>query len=957
MNMLVFALLAGAIGLAISGGELSGALGGAFAGLIAGWVSGLGTRIERLERQVATLSHALKGAPTSADAPAKAAPDGAAARASAAPDRAEAPGTPAAATRADWAAPRPTTTAVQPAAAAPDSERAASAAASTPHRPIAPAPARSAAQGAAQGAAQTAARARATRRVELEPSLLDDGVTFVKRWFTTGNVPVKVGVVLSVFGVAFLVKEGIDRQWLVLPLELRLMFVALFGVALLVLGWRLRHKNRTYALSVQGGGIAVLYLTIYASFELFHLLPSAAAFALLLVVTVAAGALAVLQDSRSLAVLGIVGGFMAPVLVSNDSGNHVALFGYYAILNVAIVGIAWFKAWRELNVLGFIFTFGIASLWGSQSYTPEHFASTEPFLILFVLMYIAIPVLFASREAPALRGFVDGTLTFGTPIVGFALQSQLVGDTEYGLAISAIALAALYVGIATFLLRRGAAELRVMVEAQFALSVAFLTVAIPLALDARWTSAAWALQGAAMIWLGFRQQRRLALAAGIVLQLMSGAAYVEQAAVPAEWAVLNGRYLGAFLLALAGWFSGRLFEAPDAAGGRLSAARDRGRTLAFPLLSIAFLIWASAWWIFAGVAEIDRFVSSRFELSAYLVFFGATTLLAMTAAVRASWPRLNALGLVLWPAAIFLAVLAVFEVSHPAERFGWFAWPAAFGAMLVFLRAREERYSLLRPVLHATSYWLAGALLVWEAHWQMDRVADGIWPVALALAAGTAYVLATLRLRERIAWPLAAHAETYVKLCAGGALAALMLATIFGNALSPGDSAPLPYVPLLNPLELVSVFVCIVLLRWLAILQTTAPGIGLEVRHRAIVAGLFGWYLLTMAVARAVHHYAAVPFDLDSLAASKVLQTSLSIVWGATALAAMVIGARGRRRVVWLTGAGLMGVVVVKLFLVELGDSGSVTRIVSFLGVGLLLLVVGYFAPVPPRAELDKRAA
>ncbi len=218
-------------------------------------------------------------------------------------------------------------------------------------------------------------------------------------------------------------------------------------------------------------------------------------------------------------------------------------------------------------------------------------------------------------------------------------------------------------------------------------------------------------------------------------------------------------------------------------------------------------------------------------------------------------------------------------------------------------------------------------------------------------------MLLTLRLRERIAWPLAAHGATYVRICSGGALAALMLATIFGNAQLPGDSAPLPYVPLLNPLELVSVCVCIALLRWLAILQATAPSLGLEVRHRAVVAGLFGWYLLTMAVARAVHHYADVPFDLDSLTASKVLQTSLSIVWGATALAAMVIGARGRRRAVWLTGAALMGVVVVKLFLVELGDSGSVTRIVSFLGVGLLLLVVGYFAPVPPRAELDERAA
>jgi uncharacterized membrane protein len=302
-------------------------------------------------------------------------------------------------------------------------------------------------------------------------------------------------------------------------------------------------------------------------------------------------------------------------------------------------------------------------------------------------------------------------------------------------------------------------------------------------------------------------------------------------------------------------------------------------------------------------------------------------------------------------------VAAGFDASHPAQDLGWVAWPTVIAAMYAFLRAREGRYDLLRDPLHTTAYWLAGALVVWETHWLVDRVADGIWPAAAALAVATALVLLTLRFRERIAWPLAAHAATYLKLCCGGALAALMLATIVGNALSAGDSAPLPYVPLLNPLEIVSVFVCIVLLRWLAILAQSVPSLGLAVRHRAIVAGLFGWYLLTMAVARAVHHWAGVPFDLDSLAGSTVLQTSLSIVWGATALSAMVIGARGKRRVVWLTGAALMSVVVVKLFLVELGNSGTLTRIVSFLGVGLLLLVVGYFAPVPPRTELDRRAA
>jgi uncharacterized membrane protein len=110
-------------------------------------------------------------------------------------------------------------------------------------------------------------------------------------------------------------------------------------------------------------------------------------------------------------------------------------------------------------------------------------------------------------------------------------------------------------------------------------------------------------------------------------------------------------------------------------------------------------------------------------------------------------------------------------------------------------------------------------------------------------------------------------------------------------------------------------------------------------------------FLLTMIVARSVHHFVGVPFDLERLAASDIFQAALSIVWGTTALLGMISGARLRRRGIWIGGAALMAIVVVKLFVVELGNTGTVERVVSFLGVGVLLLVVGYFAPVPPRAE------
>lgn len=145
-------------------------------------------------------------------------------------------------------------------------------------------------------------------------------------------------------------------------------------------------------------------------------------------------ALAVLQNAPALAIFGSVGGFLAPVLTSTGQGSHVALFSYYVLLNVGIFGIAWFRAWRMLNWIGFVFTFVVATVWGSRYDTAEHFSTIEPFLLLFTFFYIAITVLFATRQPPQLRGLVDGSLVFGVPIVAFGLQSRLVREMEFVLA-------------------------------------------------------------------------------------------------------------------------------------------------------------------------------------------------------------------------------------------------------------------------------------------------------------------------------------------------------------------------------------------------------------------------------------------------------------------------------------------------------------------------------------------
>ena len=192
-----------------------------------------------------------------------------------------------------------------------------------------------------------------------------------------GNILAKIGVVLLIFGVGSALK--LAAEFGVLPAEARLGLAALFGVALGVLGWRKRAGHEMFGFALQGGGVAVLYLVVYFALTRYELITTVPAFALFVVLGVGGMLLAALQDGRSLAVLGLVGAFLAPILASSDAGNHVVLFSYFTLLNLFIFGLSWFRSWRSLNVAGFLLTFAIGVNWGLKFYRPEYFPTTEPF--------------------------------------------------------------------------------------------------------------------------------------------------------------------------------------------------------------------------------------------------------------------------------------------------------------------------------------------------------------------------------------------------------------------------------------------------------------------------------------------------------------------------------------------------------------------------------------------------
>jgi len=114
---------------------------------------------------------------------------------------------------------------------------------------------------------------------------------------------------------------------------------------------------------------------------------------------------------------------------------------------------------------------------------------------------------------------------------------------------------------------------------------------------------------------------------------------------------------------------------------------------------------------------------------------------------------------------------------------------------------------------------------------------------------------------------------------------------------------------------------------------------------------VLAFFWLNAVLLRTLHLWVGIPYELKALLDSTLVESALSIFWAFLALATMLIATRTSARIVWLTGAVLLVIVVIKLFLVDLSSVGTVERIVSFVGVGLLMLVLGYFSPLPPAAE------
>jgi uncharacterized membrane protein len=325
----------------------------------------------------------------------------------------------------------------------------------------------------------------------------------------------RLGVVILVTGVGFFLKYSIDHGWIAPAARVALSMLA--GAGLIVGGVRL--LGSLYHLlghALIGGGIATLYFSVYAAAEFHHLIGPVSAFALMALVTLTAGVLAVRFDSLLIAVLGIIGGYGTPIILSSDRVNFTGLFAYILVLGCGVFFISFKKSWHLLNYLAFAFTYGLY-FGAMRDYTPDHFWEALPFLVGVFALYSTTLFTFnvVQRVRSTLLELIGLLLNAG---VFFACSGHIVGAVygQRAVALIALGLSAFYVAHVYYFLARRIAD-RELLHGFMALAILFLGVTFPLLLSWRWVTTFWAVQALVMIWLADKVQSEFIRRAAFVL--------------------------------------------------------------------------------------------------------------------------------------------------------------------------------------------------------------------------------------------------------------------------------------------------------------------------------------------------------------------------------------------------------------------------------------------------------
>jgi len=317
----------------------------------------------------------------------------------------------------------------------------------------------------------------------------------------------RIGIAALLIGISYFLKFAFENNWIGPAGRVTIGLVA--GIGFVLWSERFRGKGyKAFSYSLKAVGFGTLYLSLWAAFQRYSLIPSSVAFVTMLAVTASASALALAQDAQILAAFALTGGFSTPLLLSTGQNREVALFTYVAILDVATLLLVTFKPWRRLLVMSYAGTLLLYLGWYSEFYSRSQLGITLGFATAFFAVFAIAPLVTLQPEneiaffasIPAILAFVNAGVYF--------LQAYVMIEevNKTYMAWFALALGAIYILLSRLVhaRNRSAGAVQILYFLHLAVAIGFITIAIPIRLNSHWITMGWFVEAGILLWIGNR---------------------------------------------------------------------------------------------------------------------------------------------------------------------------------------------------------------------------------------------------------------------------------------------------------------------------------------------------------------------------------------------------------------------------------------------------------------------
>lgn len=382
----------------------------------------------------------------------------------------------------------------------------------------------------------------------------------------------RIGIMAILAGVAYFIKYAFDSGYIGPGGRVAIGLVA--GIAVVLWSERFRKKDyKAFSYSLKAVGIGTLYLSLWGAFQVYHLIDSGPAFAAMIVVTAATMVLAITQDAEILAAYALVGGFSTPVLVSTGQNHEIVLFSYVAILNLGMLVASAYKPWRRLTWGSALGTVVLYAGWYDRFYSVSQRPLTVFFVALFAAIFAAIPLVTPLERSRWHSGHSISLMVLPLLNAGglFLALFAMYENEKATLTWYALALAAVYLGLSNVFSRRTGADdgvVKVVTMIHIAIAIAFITIAIPLKLNAQWITIGWLVESAVLLVIAVRTRTDfLRYFAGATLALGVGRLLIVDSSQIQSALVFNSRF-ATYLVAIV------ILAGIVAAGERFASERE-----------------------------------------------------------------------------------------------------------------------------------------------------------------------------------------------------------------------------------------------------------------------------------------------------------------------------------------------------------------------------------------------